>query len=69
MELAAGEVERRFNQSDLHIIRKIEQLLIDGCNGAKYTKFDDVMSFLKDDVDSERFKVHLSMLRPIQDSI
>ena len=62
MELAAGEVERRFNQSDLHIIRKIEKLLIDACNGAKYTKFDDVMSFLKDDVDSERFKVNLSML-------
>ena len=44
MELAAGEVERRFNQSDLHIVRKIEQLLIDACNGAEYTKFDDIMS-------------------------
>ena len=44
MELAAGEVERRFKQSDLHIVRKIEQLLIDACNGAEYTKFDDIMS-------------------------
>ena len=31
MELAAGEVERRFKQSDLHIIRKIEKLLLDAC--------------------------------------
>ena len=62
MELATGEVERRFDQSDLHTIRKIEQLMLDACNGNDYTSFDDVLCYLKDDVDYERFKAHLSML-------
>jgi len=35
---------------------------MDACNGVKYFKFDDEMSFLKDDVDNEHFKVHLSVL-------
>jgi len=63
MELAAGEIEKRFDQSDLYLIKNIEQLLLDACNGKQsYTGFDDVTSYLKDDVNCERFKIHLSML-------
>ena len=63
MELAAGEIEKRFSQSDLYLIKKIEQLLLDACNGKHdYTDFDDVIGYLKDDVNCEYFKIHLSML-------
>ena len=43
MDLAAGETERRFDQSDLRIIRNIEQLLLDASNGDGYTSFDNVI--------------------------
>ncbi len=63
MELAAGEIEKTFSQSDLYLIKKIELLLLDACNGKRdYTGFDDVIGYLKDDVKCEHFKIHLSML-------
>ena len=33
LDLAYGEVERRFNQADFHIIQKMESLLIKAANG------------------------------------
>ena len=39
LELAAGEVEKRFDQADLHLIKKIEDLLLNAGNG-QYTDIE-----------------------------
>ena len=64
-KFSSSENERRFDQQDLHIIGKMEQLLLDACNGedsSTSNSFSDVMHYLKGDVDYDRLKVHLSML-------
>ena len=61
MEISSGEIERRFDQPDLHTIMKIEQLLLDTCNG-DYSTSSSFSDYLEGDVDYERLKVHLSML-------
>ena len=33
LELAAGEVERRFDQADLNIVKEIEMVLLSAANG------------------------------------
>lgn len=64
LDLAAGEVERRFSQSDLLIVRKIEVLLLNASNGVLPDSFDsDLLSYLQDDFDLERLKTHLSLVK------
>ena len=60
LELAFGEVERRFDQSDLVIVKEIE--LLNTANGEVNPIPDCVLKFLENDVDIERLKFQLAMV-------
>ena len=62
LELAAGEVEKRFDQPDLHLIKKIEGLLLNAGNGQSTDIEADVQEYLKQDVDCSRLQMQLSMI-------
>lgn len=63
LDLAVGEVERRFQQSDLHIVKDIENLLLNAANRREIEPISDVVTkFLENDIDPERFKVQLLMV-------
>ena len=63
LELATGEIERRFEQPDIAKIKEIECLLIDAANGGKVETIPEpLLNYLKDDVDAERLKIQLSMV-------
>ena len=63
LELAFGEVERRFEQSDLCRIKDIENLLLDAANGRDTEPISDaVLDLLKSDVDCNRLKIQLLMV-------
>ena len=62
-ELATGEIERRFEQSDLSTITEIETLLVSAANGTMANGIPETVStYLESDVDVERLKVQLLML-------
>ena len=66
IELAAGEVERRFIQKDMAIINDIETSLIGFANGNKEVSIsEDLKAYLEDDFDLERLKIQLSMLQDV----
>ncbi len=46
LELALGEVDRRFEQSDFVMIRTIESLILDASNGKLVQISDDIKIFL-----------------------
>ena len=63
LELAAGEIERRFNQSDLQLIKELELLLINAGNGDKVEPISkSVWKYLENDVDPDHLMVQLSMM-------
>ena len=63
LELAIGEIERRFEQSDLSTIKEIENLLLNAANGRDIEPISDVvLNFLENDVDHSRLKIQLLML-------
>ena len=59
LELPAGEVEKRF---DLHLIKKIEGLLLNAGNGQSTDIEADVQEYLKQDIDCSRLQMQLSMI-------
>lgn len=62
-EIAAGEIERRFEQPDIAKIKEIETLLIDAANGRKLEVIaDPLLQYLEDDVDAEPLKIQLAMV-------
>ena len=64
LELVAGEVERRFDQPDLCVIKDLEVLLLSAANGELgegYTS-DALSSYIEGDVDQPRLKVQLKMI-------
>ena len=64
LDLAGGEVERRFNHEDLHTIKQIEVLLLAAGNGEQVDTFSPlIQNYLKDDFDLERLKTHLSLVK------
>ena len=64
LDLAVGEIERRFNHNDLNTVKQIEMLLVNAGNGVLTDSFDPgLQSFLKDDFDLERLKTHLSLVK------
>ena len=63
LELASGEVERRFEQSDITLIQSIESLLLHASNGEPHEISEDISTYLKDDIDQDRMKVQLQMLQ------
>ena len=54
LELVKGEIERRFNQADFHIIQKLESLLLDVANGKPSLPDESLLNYLQNDVDKER---------------
>ena len=63
LELATGEIERRFEQPDFVQIKEIESLLLKAANGKKVEVIPELVSkFLENDVDAERLKVQLLMV-------
>ena len=63
LELAAGEVERRLDQSDFSMITGIEKLIVNAANGTIPKDIpDSVSKYLEGDVDAECLKIQLLML-------
>ncbi len=63
LELAAGEVERRFDQSDLELVKEFEVLLLNAANQGDAQEISQaVLEYLGHEVDQLRLKVQLSML-------
>ena len=48
-----GEVERRLDQSDLHLIKEVEQLLLSAANGERYSVSNNVVKYHEDDIISK----------------
>lgn len=63
IELASGEIDKRFDQSDINTIRAIESLLLDAANGKSVLISEDLHTYLNGDVDQERLKTQLSMVK------
>ena len=63
LELATGEVKRRFDQEDLFIIREMEDLLIKSSNGEKISDISEkLQNYFTPDIDQDRLKCQLSLL-------
>uniref|UniRef100_A0A1X7U9Z0 HAT C-terminal dimerisation domain-containing protein n=1 Tax=Amphimedon queenslandica TaxID=400682 RepID=A0A1X7U9Z0_AMPQE len=63
LELATGEVKRRFDQEDLFMIREIEDLRIKSINGQKIMDISDkLQNYCTPDIDQNRLKCQLSLL-------
>ena len=58
----AGEVEHRFDQPDLKIIKDIEQLAVNASNGETVAISDSIIKYFEDYIDPIRLKAQLSML-------
>ena len=61
-ELAVGEIERRFNQSDLQLIKWIEELLLNAANGQSTDVTEDISKYLQPEVDCSWLSVQLAMI-------
>ena len=63
LELAAGEVQRRFDQADLKIVKEIEVLLLNATNGEVVQSLPStVLDYVGNDFDQERLKCQLSLI-------
>ena len=63
LELAAAEIERLFNQSDLQLMKELELLLIKAGNGEKVKPISEsVWEVFRNDVDPDHWMVQLSMI-------
>lgn len=63
IDTVTEEVRRRFDQSDIRLIREIENLLLNAANGTSIdTLPQEIANILVGDVDVERLKVQLCML-------
>ena len=64
LELVAGEVERRFDQPDLRVIKDLESLLLRAANGelGQGCILEALTTFLKSDVDQSRLEIQLLMI-------
>lgn len=65
MELAAWEVERRFDQPDLYLIRKIESLFFNAANDVSTDVEAIVEEYLKPGIDCLHLTMQLCMIRDI----
>ena len=60
LELASGEIERRFKLSDYNVIQHLESVL--PANGEKNSPEEALMTYLEKDIDKDRFLNQLAML-------
>jgi len=63
LEVVFGEVERRFEQSDLPLAQKMESLLLSAVNGNIMAITDRVSKFIEGDIDKSRLAVQLPMVQ------
>lgn len=64
LDLAIGEIERRFDHKDLNTVTQIEMLLVNAGNGVLADSLDPGLeSYLKDDFDLDRLKTQLSLVK------
>ena len=71
-ELAAGEIERRFEQSDLSTTTctKIENTLISAANGTTVGEIPEtVLMYIQGDIDAECLKIQFDATRYDEDSM
>ena len=66
IELVTGEVERRFDQPDLRIIKDLEILLLNAANGELHEGqgclSEALSSYIEGDIDQARLKIQLLMI-------
>ena len=62
MELACGEVERRFEQPDFLIIENLETTLIKSANGNKIVPDESLLKYLEGDIDKDRFVTQVTLI-------
>ena len=63
LDFTAGEVENRFSQPDLHIIKELEVLLISAGNGKKVDFVPtEILNYLGSDVHHNRLLTQLCMV-------
>jgi len=62
LDLAKGEIERRFDQTDFQIIQNLESLLLDVANGKPSLPDETLMNYLGNDVNQDRLFPQLSMV-------
>lgn len=63
LEVVVGDVERRFEQSDLQLAQEIESLLLSAANGNLTEISDSVSKFIEGDIDKSRLLVQLPMVQ------
>ena len=64
LDLAIGEIERRFDHNDLKTVKQIEVLLVNAGNGVLTHSIDpELQSYLKDDFDLDRLRTQLSLVK------
>ena len=64
LDLAAGEIERRFDHDDLNTVKQIAILLANAGIGVQTDFFDPgLQSYLQDDFDLECLQTHLSFVK------
>ena len=62
LELATGEIEERFDESDLYTITKVENLLLNAANRNIEPISQVISNFLEKDIDPDHLKIQLLML-------
>lgn len=62
MDLAKGEIKRRFDQTDFQLIQKLESLLLDVANGKPSLPDETLMNYLGNDVNMDRLLPQLTMV-------
>ena len=63
LELASGEVVKRFDQSDLGVIQETESLLLRAANGEDIPNIPQVVvEYFKKKINPERLRIQLLML-------
>lgn len=60
--MATGEIERRFQQSDLATMKEIESMLISAANGRNEPITENVLHYQESDVNKDRLKIQLMMI-------
>ena len=63
LDHAGGEIEKRFDQSDLAFVREVESLLIDAANGGDVPDIPETIAdYFRGKIDPARLKIQLLML-------
>ena len=63
LDLAFSDVDRRFEQTDIGMMRTIETLLLDASNGKPVKISDDINIILNNNLDKDRMKAQLLLLK------